>query len=1005
MADLKDLLQRRFEPSVLDPSLQRGLMRGSNSLMDLISSFLSDQEDSQIDTRTGLPPVSIPPPQYSIDPRFQTQIGADPGPRVIGEADPLLMQAMGGIAGKGKGLFRLLETISPASQKRITEGVKKALEKFEEAAKRKSDRDLAALEAKSPQPRGTQGRVIDPKRPKNWAAQAELRRSEAATPVGSTFTRPTTTSQRPNSVFFDSKGKTVDFDEGASLVERMPMMKGGELGKRGEHYAYLLWQRGMHNPRTFLSKKDATKELRRLEKETKSQEEALVQVEAEERALVQSKADAVKIKKEAAAKAKRIEKLEGKPRWYTAEGSPHPKWSQVEAPDQTTFTIEKQLPRGVIQRIGDEYKVWPWEATAPTPRFRSKAAAVRALAKMENVKRWPTERDARQTRRVAELHGKKIPSGHVRKGDDPDWTQYADPRKMFPRGQGKNLGRPIPDIKIPKMTPAKEEASTKELQRLSQDRAVREMKRKDRTVIRKNPSQSNFDKLTPGEQDLFERAIKEEYGERVELDWDDKSWDKRDKLDFWEVGKNAVERQRLIDSWPREGAEPPDRLQPKSEPESKSDVEPWDSVNLDQTSQKFYGVQHGIPITKEGEAVSKEDLGKLGGIRKINKYGARTDRAEGDYGFATDLWLSDPTLEEYYDSKGIVKNIRDWLPYRLRQGEELGQWLHDGSLRNTIELLKSEDYQETNRFTSSPGRMKDIKSVLERLEARYAYLNYLLDHAGFEGKADFVGSNYPNIQARTNTIPIMHGQDFLDQMAPHVEALAIGQGNIPNELWWPGNMKNKTQSPVSTKFSYKEDAPLAMDKFYSWAGIHDYKWDTFEGAGGGATVRFGGQEFRIGAINTPKPEGLTHFVNWGRSPRGKKSVDESEWTDEFRDMINEQRSGTSRRPRGGRRKKPERGPKSTRDPIAERLHEKKLERLEGTPSHFDERGTTLTQEVLNKRFGGPGSPTQRYQGIIHRIGTTYRVYDPVTPGKFTNHASRTLAIRALRKLLTKKRKS
>jgi hypothetical protein len=209
--------------------------------------------------------------------------------------------------------------------------------------------------------------------------------------------------------------------------------------------------------------------------------------------------------------------------------------------------------------------------------------------------------------------------------------------------------------------------------------------------------------------------------------------------------------------------------------------------------------------------------------------------------------------------------------------------------------------------------MKDIKSVLERLEARYAYLNYLLDHAGFEGKADFVGSHYPNIQARTNTIPIMHGQDFLDQMAPHVEALAIGQGNIPNELWWPGNMKNKTQSPVSTEFkevaegdyARPPDAPMSMDDFYRWAGIQDYQWDTFEGAGGGVTVRFGGQEFRIGAINTPKPEGLTHFVNWGQFPRGKKSVDESQWTDEFRDMINEQRMGTSRRPRGGRRKKPE----------------------------------------------------------------------------------------------------
>jgi len=64
----------------------------------------------EVDPATGLPPVSIPPPQYSMDPRFQTQIGADPEPRFIGGPGILEHAATGPIGGlKSVGsLLRLL---------------------------------------------------------------------------------------------------------------------------------------------------------------------------------------------------------------------------------------------------------------------------------------------------------------------------------------------------------------------------------------------------------------------------------------------------------------------------------------------------------------------------------------------------------------------------------------------------------------------------------------------------------------------------------------------------------------------------------------------------------------------------------------------------------------------------------------------------------------------------------------------------------------------------------
>ena len=62
----------------------------------------------EVDPATGLPPMGVPPPQYSIDPRFQTQIGADPGPRVIGGPGILADVATGPIGGL-KSLSSLLK--------------------------------------------------------------------------------------------------------------------------------------------------------------------------------------------------------------------------------------------------------------------------------------------------------------------------------------------------------------------------------------------------------------------------------------------------------------------------------------------------------------------------------------------------------------------------------------------------------------------------------------------------------------------------------------------------------------------------------------------------------------------------------------------------------------------------------------------------------------------------------------------------------------------------------
>ena len=64
----------------------------------------------EVDPATGLPPMGVPPAQYSIDPRFQTQIGADPGPRFIGGPGILEHAATGPVAGV-QGLRSLLRLL------------------------------------------------------------------------------------------------------------------------------------------------------------------------------------------------------------------------------------------------------------------------------------------------------------------------------------------------------------------------------------------------------------------------------------------------------------------------------------------------------------------------------------------------------------------------------------------------------------------------------------------------------------------------------------------------------------------------------------------------------------------------------------------------------------------------------------------------------------------------------------------------------------------------------
>ena len=95
----------------------------------------------EVDPATGLPPVSIPPPQYSIDPRFQTQIGADPGPRFIGGPGILEHAATGPVAGV-QGLRSLLKLLLSPGKFKAPRGTQGFQYRTDRAAERIRARDF-----------------------------------------------------------------------------------------------------------------------------------------------------------------------------------------------------------------------------------------------------------------------------------------------------------------------------------------------------------------------------------------------------------------------------------------------------------------------------------------------------------------------------------------------------------------------------------------------------------------------------------------------------------------------------------------------------------------------------------------------------------------------------------------------------------------------------------------------------------------------------------------------
>ena len=79
--------------------------------------------------------------------------------------------------------------------------------------------------------------------------------------------------------------------------------------------------------------------------------------------------------------------------------------------------------------------------------------------------------------------------------------------------------------------------------------------------------------------------------------------------------------------------------------------------------------------------------------------------------------------------------------------------------------------------------------------------------------------------------------------------------------------------------------------------------------------------------------------------------------------------------------------------------EARLKKLERTPSYYDDTGGVIGPETLQRRFGSGPHTSGNYQGIVHRIGDSFKVYDPEVPGKVAGiYPSRTAAIRALKEL-------
>jgi len=551
MADWKDLLQYRFEPSVFDPSLQRGLMRGGNRLMDLLSTLSDDKESTQpgtpgyIDPRTGLPPIPILPTRWNID--KTPQIGAAPEPRVYGEPDPILMQAMGGPVARGVGLPKLIEklarNINPRSVELIQQGVKKALERFGARSQEKG----------TTTPVQAAGRGTTRTRLKSREQTLDIPQ-----PAPSAFKPPTSQNPRPTSQFFDRKGQPVQFKTGDSVIERVPVLQGGTPGKHGARYAYFFWQKGMQNPQTFTRKTNAVKAFK------------LAELGRRTERVIPSKLQGTrgpKLTRQERLQQQKLERLERTPSHFDERG--------------TTLTQEvlnkrfggpgspTQRYQGIIHRIGTNYRVYDPVTAGQFTDHASRTLAIQALRRLRN-----NYGIIRTGNKSAAANRKRVPGL-------PDTDRYyqgsvtgakqkrAEDQKAFEADLGDVYGG---EVKLEEIKPTVEKTRTggsskkDPMSGLSGDYPPPEGWKPDhpgppvysRTakkptsvkspkpkVIGYQPSQKSFDRLSPAEQDIFQMALKKVYGENLELKWDDGNWDEGDKLDFWGVGKEAVERARL----------------------------------------------------------------------------------------------------------------------------------------------------------------------------------------------------------------------------------------------------------------------------------------------------------------------------------------------------------------------------------------------------------------------------------------------------------------------------